>query len=52
MLNTGLHNPNVKKKITVDEFVSQNRGINSNKDLPRDMLVSYVTLTYLEQTII
>ena len=38
MLNTTLHNPNVKKKISMDQFVSQNRGINSGKDLPRDIL--------------
>ena len=44
MLNTGLHNPNVKRKITVEEFVKQNRGINSGKDLPRDMLVSCTKL--------
>ena len=40
MLNTALHNPNVKQKITVEQFVKQNRGINSGKDLPRDILVS------------
>ena len=40
MLNTALHNPNVKKKITCEQFVAQNRGINSGKDLPRDILVS------------
>ena len=40
MLNTALHNPNVKKKITCDQFITQNRGINSGKDLPRDILVS------------
>ena len=39
MLNTALHNPNVKKKITSEQFVAQNRGINSGKDLPRDILV-------------
>ena len=44
MLNTALHNPNVKHKITVDQFVAQNRGINSGKDLPSDMLVSYINL--------
>ena len=40
MLNTMLHNPNVKIRPTLDGFVSQNRGINSGKDLPRPMLVS------------
>ena len=38
MLNTALHNPNVKTKITCEEFVRQNRGINSGKDLPKDIL--------------
>ena len=39
MLNTDLHNPNVKRKMTCEQFVSQNRGINSGKDVPRDILV-------------
>jgi len=38
MLNTALHNKNVKIKITCEQFVAQNRGINSGKDLPRDIL--------------
>jgi len=37
MLNTALHNPNAKMKITVEQFIKQNRGINSGKDLPADM---------------
>ena len=40
MLNTMLHNPNVRTRPNVEGFVSQNRGINSGKDLPRPMLVS------------
>lgn len=40
MLNTALHNPNVRQKITVEQFIKQNRGINSGKDLPKDILVS------------
>merc|ERR1712212_278482 len=38
MLNTALHNPNAKIKISAEQFVKQNRGINSGKDLPADML--------------
>lgn len=40
MLNTDAHNPNVRKdrKMKKEEFVSQNRGINNGKDLPREML--------------
>ena len=40
MLNTMLHNPNVKNRPSLDTFVKQNRGINSGKDLQRQMLVS------------
>lgn len=38
MLNTSLHNPNVKEKPSVDRFISMNRGINDGKDLPEDLL--------------
>ena len=49
MLNTALHNPNVKHRITVDEFVKQNRGINSGKDLPKDMLVRMSKHQYISK---
>ena len=40
MLNTDLHNPNIpdEKKMKKEEFVSNNRGINDGKDLPRELL--------------
>ncbi|XP_067928012.1 cytohesin-1-like [Watersipora subatra] len=38
MLNTTLHNANVKMKTGIDQFVSMNRGINNGGDLPRDLL--------------
>ncbi|KAL6226487.1 hypothetical protein ACLB2K_000449 [Fragaria x ananassa] len=38
MLNTDQHNPQVKKKMTEDEFIRNNRAINGGKDLPRDYL--------------
>jgi len=38
MLNTALHNPNSKMKITAEQFIKQNKGINSGKDLAPDML--------------
>ena len=38
MLNTALHNKNVKIKITEEQFIAQNKGIDSGKDLARDML--------------
>lgn len=39
MLNTSLHNPSVKDKPSVDQFISMNRGINNGGDLPRELLV-------------
>lgn len=49
MLNTSLHNPNVKDKPSVERFISMNRGINEGGDLPEDLLrVSMaVKLSYL-----
>lgn len=40
MLNTSLHNPSVKDKPSVDQFISMNRGINNGGDLPRELLES------------
>ncbi|KAM7354643.1 cytohesin steppke [Cochliomyia hominivorax] len=40
MLNTSLHNPSVKDKPTVEQFISMNRGINNGGDLPRTLLES------------
>ncbi len=40
MLNTSLHNPSVKDKPDVEQFISMNRGINDGGDLPRELLVS------------
>ena len=38
MLNTSLHNPNVKEKTTLERFFSMNRGINNGEDLPNELL--------------
>ncbi|XP_050216761.1 ARF guanine-nucleotide exchange factor GNL2 [Mercurialis annua] len=38
MLNTDQHNPQVKKKMTEEEFIRNNRAINGGQDLPRDYL--------------
>ncbi|KAI7725536.1 hypothetical protein M8C21_025519, partial [Ambrosia artemisiifolia] len=40
MLNTDQHNPQVKKKMTEDEFIRNNRAINAGQDLPREILSS------------
>lgn len=39
MLNTSLHNPSVKEKPQVEQFINMNRGINNGGDLPRELLV-------------
>lgn len=40
MLNTDLHNPNIKnkKRMTRSQFIRNNQGINSGSDLPDSML--------------
>ncbi|XP_073351441.1 cytohesin-4-like [Pagrus major] len=38
MLNTSLHNPNVKDKPSLQRFVSMNRGINNGEDLSTELL--------------
>ncbi|KAG9459297.1 hypothetical protein H6P81_003805 [Aristolochia fimbriata] len=38
MLNTDQHNPKVKKKMTEEEFIRNNRSINGGNDLPREYL--------------
>ncbi|KAK4741398.1 hypothetical protein SAY87_024986 [Trapa incisa] len=39
MLNTDQHNSQVKKKMTEDEFIRNNRNINEGSDLPREYLL-------------
>eukprot|EP00002_Diphylleia_rotans_P033608 TRINITY_DN7164_c0_g1_i1.p1 TRINITY_DN7164_c0_g1~~TRINITY_DN7164_c0_g1_i1.p1 ORF type:complete len:1474 (+),score=291.29 TRINITY_DN7164_c0_g1_i1:61-4482(+) len=43
MLNTDAHNPTVKKKMTSEEFVKNNRGIDGGQDLPPQFLVDIYT---------
>jgi hypothetical protein len=38
MLNTDLHNPGVVHKMTIEQFISNNRKINGGGDLPRPFL--------------
>ncbi|KAJ1613408.1 sec7 domain-containing protein [Cryptosporidium canis] len=40
MLNTDLHNTQVKNKMSIDDFIKNNKGINNGKDLPRDFLIN------------
>ena len=37
-LNTSLHNPCVKDKPSVEQFITMNRGINEGTDLPKELL--------------
>eukprot|EP00761_Pharyngomonas_kirbyi_P013864 gb/GECH01013893.1/.p1 GENE.gb/GECH01013893.1/~~gb/GECH01013893.1/.p1 ORF type:complete len:1618 (+),score=375.39 gb/GECH01013893.1/:1-4854(+) len=41
MLNTDLHHPMVKNRMTLSEFISNNRGIDDGKNLDPDLL-SYI----------
>ena len=38
LLNTDLHNPQVKRRMTKPDFIRNNRGINDGQDLPEDLL--------------
>jgi len=38
MLNTDLHNPQNKTRMTCEQFVRNNRGLNDGEDLPKEML--------------
>lgn len=38
LLNTDLHSPQIKNRMTVDSFIANNSGIDDGKDLPRELL--------------
>ena len=40
MLNTDAHNPQVKHRMTMADFIKNNRGINDGEDLPEELLSS------------
>lgn len=40
MLNVDQHNKKVKRKMTIEDFLKNNRGINDGKDLPEALLRS------------
>ncbi|KAJ1414879.1 Sec7, C-terminal [Sesbania bispinosa] len=40
MLNTDAHNPMVKSKMSADDFIRNNRGIDDGKDIPEEYLRS------------
>ncbi|KRX18126.1 Cytohesin-3, partial [Trichinella nelsoni] len=41
MLNTSLHNPNVKEKVTLEQFVLRTRDVDVGQDIPRELLASF-----------
>lgn len=44
MLNTDLHNPRYKgKRMTCDQFIKNNKGINNGEDVPDDLLTEVYT---------
>ena len=40
LLNTDLHNPAVRNKMSAEQFVKNNKGINGGADLPRQYLLA------------
>ena len=38
MLTTDLHSPQVKNKMTKEQYIKMNRGINDSEDLPEEYL--------------
>eukprot|EP00727_Mastigamoeba_balamuthi_P011736 m51a1_g7185 Golgi brefeldin A resistant guanine nucleotide exchange factor 1 (1460) ;mRNA; f:91629-97104 len=38
LLNVDLHNSEVKEKMTLEQYINNNRGINNGKDFPREYL--------------
>ncbi|ANB14854.1 Arf family guanine nucleotide exchange factor SEC7 [Sugiyamaella lignohabitans] len=40
MLNTDLHSPEIKQRMTTEEFIRNNRGINDSANLPDEFLLN------------
>jgi len=47
MLNTDLHNPSIKNRMTKQAFIKNNRGINQGEDLPFEMLSVFIHVNFL-----
>lgn len=53
MLYTDAHHPNLNSRMSLDEFIANNRGIDGGKDLPREFLVNlYNDITTKEITLL
>jgi brefeldin A-inhibited guanine nucleotide-exchange protein len=49
MLNTDLHNPHIRRKMTLEDFIRNNRGINDGADLPRELLTDIYRSIQMEE---
>ena len=49
MLNTDAHSPHVRRKMSKEDWLKNNRGLDDGKDLPKEMLESiYDRITHNE----
>jgi brefeldin A-resistance guanine nucleotide exchange factor 1 len=46
MLNTDQHNPQVRRRMTYEEFIRNNRGVNDSKDFAPEYMV-YINCSIL-----
>lgn len=49
MLNTDAYNPQVKNRMTKEDFIKNNRGINEGQDLPQELLIEIYDDIYAEE---
>jgi brefeldin A-inhibited guanine nucleotide-exchange protein len=52
MLNTDAHSPQVKNRMTKQDFIKNNRGINDGSDLPEDYLIEIYNEIYSNEIIL
>lgn len=45
MLNTDLHSPQVRKRMTLEDYGKNLKGVNDNKDFPPEYIVSRQSAT-------
>jgi len=52
MLNTDAHSPQVKNRMTKQDFIKNNRGINDGSDLPEDYLIEIYNEIYSNEIVL
>src|SRR5579862_5754593 len=52
MLNTDAHSPQVKNRMTKQDFIKNNRGINDGSDLPEDYLIEIYNEIYNNEIVL